>query len=189
MKRHARGLFYVFGATLAILSVRPCSAADLQQQGIHWRKSYHAAAQEASRTHKPMLMQVTASWCGACQSMFSQTFSDNTVVERVNSSFVPFQIDADRHAELISALGVQAFPTTIVIDSDLTILSRIAGFRPSTSFGDALAAAAQKSANRNPTTTKADPSTRARPVSLEQPANSSGDGGLVATVLRLINGR
>lgn len=198
MKRHARGIAFALGIILAAGAAEPGFAGDAQGRGILWRKSYYEAAQEAARTNKPMLMQVTATWCGACQSMFSQTLSDSAVIERINSSFIPFQIDADRHAELISALRVQAYPTTLVIDSDLTILTRLSGFQGSGSFRESLAAAARKSAERNRSTAQAEPASGARPVKLDesgsQPEKSPAEhstsffteANLVALALRFL---
>lgn len=186
MKRHAHGVALLFGFLSAVGAASAVSAAD-HGQGIQWRKSYSDAARESARTNKPMLMQVTSTWCGACQSMFSQTLADPSIVEQVNSSFVPFQIDADRHGKLISALGVRAYPTTIVIDGDLKILARLAGFQGSTTFRDSLAAAARKSADRNAATAKADPAAD-RPVTLDRAADEFGDVGFVAALLRIIQG-
>jgi thiol:disulfide interchange protein len=188
MKRISR-VAVVSSLALAMASAHSgtLSAADLEAGAIRWRSSYYDAAQEATRTNKPMLMQITATWCGACQNMLSSTLSDGTVVEQVNATFIPFRIDADRHAELVEQLQVQSLPTTIVIDPDLTILSRLAGFRGSASFADALVEAARRHSSRAQAATSGDGPREggaAQPVSY-----SRTDGaGLRSIVLRLMGG-
>ena len=96
---------------------------------IDWRTSYRHAAEEAAREGKPLLVRVTASWCGPCRQMKQLTFTDTRVIDLVSSGFVPLIIDADEHPELVAGFRVEAYPTTIVVAPDLTILKRMAGFQ------------------------------------------------------------
>ncbi len=101
---------------------------------IQWKTSYRRATDEAVREGKPVLVRVTASWCGPCQQMKQLTFTDSRVVELVQSNFVPLLIDADEHPELVSSFKVEAYPTTIVISPELTIVKRLTGFQSASSL-------------------------------------------------------
>ena len=106
------------------------TAAAGQAAEIAWRTDYDEAVHESARLKKPILIEVTAPWCGYCKQMFGQTFADQRVVEQVNRSFIPIRLDAARDSELVDALRVESFPATIVVASDRKILKRIAGFHP-----------------------------------------------------------
>lgn len=103
-------------------------------QSIDWSTSYPSAADEAVRTGKPMLVRITASWCGPCQQMKQLTFTDSRVVELARSSFVPLLIDADANTDLVARFQIEAYPTTLVIAPDQSILKRMKGFQSADSL-------------------------------------------------------
>jgi thiol-disulfide isomerase/thioredoxin len=99
---------------------------------IDWRTCYRLAADQAAREGKPILVKVGATWCGPCRQMKQLTFADSRVIELVRSDFVALSIDADEHPELVTGFRVEAYPTTIIVAPDLTILKRMAGFQSAT---------------------------------------------------------
>ena len=150
------------------LGVIPAEAQDYggveKAPSIDWRPSYRRAVDEATREGKPLLVSVTATWCGPCRQLKQLTFTDSRVIDMVQSSFVPYLIDADEHPELVTGFGVEAFPTTMVIAPDLTILKRMSGFQ---SAGDLIANMAPLA-----TTSIRNQHDSNEPVSALQPANA-----------------
>jgi thioredoxin-related protein/YHS domain-containing protein len=124
------------------LAVIPAEAQDaggsITVRSIEWRTSYRRAADEANRDGKRLLISITASWCGPCRQMKQFTFSDSRVIDLVQSNFVALKIDADEHPELVTGFGVQAYPTTFIVDPDLTILKRMGGFQSAGSLLETL---------------------------------------------------
>ncbi len=59
---------------------------------IVWESDYQAAATRAKASNKPLLVDFSASWCGACQELEHKTFSDPRIV-REGSRFVPVRVD------------------------------------------------------------------------------------------------
>ena len=76
---------------------------------IDWRTSYRLAAAEAARDGKPLLVRVTANWCGPCRQMKQLTFADSRVIELVQSGYIPLIIDADENPDLVAEFRVEAF--------------------------------------------------------------------------------
>lgn len=109
---------------VAVLLGKSAMAAE-----VSWRESVDEAMSESARDDKPMLVMVSARWCGYCQKMLRQTFSNPAVAARVNGRFVPVMIDADRDSELVQKLKVQGMPTILIVAPDRRILGRISGFQ------------------------------------------------------------
>ncbi|MBX7136239.1 MAG: thioredoxin family protein [Fimbriimonadaceae bacterium] len=88
-------------SVLAVLLVSVLQASPAVAQEIAWRTDVDEAMSESAREDKPMLVMVSASWCGYCRKMLRQTFPDPAVSTRVNSQFNPVLIDADREQALV----------------------------------------------------------------------------------------
>lgn len=99
------------------------------QAGIQWRTELRAANQESIETGLPILMKLSADWCGACQQMKRQTFADPALADLVNNDFIPIEIDIDRHEALARQLRIESIPTTLVISPDGEIVARQVGFQ------------------------------------------------------------
>jgi len=116
-----------------LLSLSECHFANAEEEPdrrlIAWRTSYTKAAEEAVELEKPILIEFTAVWCGACRQMQQLTFSDRRLVDYVDSAFVPLVLDADQYSDLVSGFRVEAFPTTLVVSPDLKILKRFTGYQ------------------------------------------------------------
>jgi thioredoxin-related protein/YHS domain-containing protein len=99
------------------------SAAEVQ-----WKKDLRQAAALASEQNKPMLVMVSAPWCGYCQQMLKTTFRDEKVAGHLNQCFVPVYLDADEYPELVEKLEVEGLPTTLIISPEMKVLERHAGY-------------------------------------------------------------
>lgn len=98
-------------------------------KSISWTTAYQSATEQSSKEGKPVLVRITATWCGPCQQMKQLTYTDARVVSLVNANFVPLMIDADQQPELVSSFKVEAYPTTIVMAPDLSISKRLTGYQ------------------------------------------------------------
>ena len=123
----------IFVCALAALVWLVCAEANAASRAgrVGWRTDFRAASRAAAQQRKPMLVVVTAPWCGFCRRMFQETFTDANVIAQVGADYLPVMIDFDTNPELTEKLQAYALPTTLVISSDNRILSSISGYQTS----------------------------------------------------------
>ncbi|MDC7220908.1 MAG: thioredoxin family protein [Spirochaetales bacterium] len=101
-----------------------------------WTVSMAEAAAEAEASGKMILLNFTGSdWCGWCQKLEQQVFSQPEFLSWANDNLVMVFIDSpssivlddplvEQNQLLQQALGIQGFPTVFLLGSDLTPLLR-----------------------------------------------------------------
>ena len=99
------------------------------REAVKWRTDLKQAETEVQKTGKPLLLQFTATWCVYCHRMLKESFTAQDVVTLVNQRYIPIQIDADRHPEIVRALRIDSFPTTVIISADRKRLRKISGYK------------------------------------------------------------
>lgn len=105
---------------------------------VAWYQNFRQAAREAERLQKPLLVEITASWCGYCRKMEQETLSDAEVVRHIQRCFVPVTVDADREKQLVKLIGIEGLPTTVIISPELKVVRRITGFQNAPEFNSHL---------------------------------------------------
>ncbi|MDA0589959.1 MAG: DUF255 domain-containing protein [Planctomycetota bacterium] len=104
------------------------AANSADAEGVAWQRDLKKAAAESERTGKPILLQVTAEWCGYCKKMLRETFPDEQLAKKINECFIPVVLDADENEEIVDAIGITAFPSTVIISPDLDVIGQVRGF-------------------------------------------------------------
>lgn len=105
------------------------AGSHLTAAEVKWNKDVKQAAQRAVREKKPMMVMVSAPWCGYCQQMLKTTFKDQVLVEHINNGFVPVYLNADEHQEIVQELKVDGLPTTLIITPEMQVVKRFSGFQ------------------------------------------------------------
>lgn len=85
---------------------------------VDWLPWNAAAFARASREGKPVLLSITASWCGACREMDSTTYADPAVAALIGARFVPVRVDTDRRPDINERYNLGGWPTTAFLTAD-----------------------------------------------------------------------
>ncbi|MEZ4219732.1 MAG: cytochrome c biogenesis protein CcdA [Polyangiaceae bacterium] len=125
------------GAFLVILGFgKP--AQSLSWEHVDWKE----AQAKASREKRPLLVDFTATWCGACKQLERETFSKPEVAQEAGR-FVAVKVDAtdDEDPQVTAAMQsmkVVGLPTVLVYDSSGNEAVRCTDFVPAGPFLDAI---------------------------------------------------
>jgi len=88
------------------------AAAATASTRVEWRSWGPDAFSEAADTDTPILLSLSATWCGACHEMDARTYSEPRVAANINDSFVPIRVDVDRNPRVRERYAMGGFPTT-----------------------------------------------------------------------------
>ncbi len=105
------GLSLVFATNSFLATV----AAE--EAPANWQSDFQAAQELAKEQQRPLLVAITASWCGPCRQMRQLTFTDERIKQLVETKLVAVAVDADHYPSVVSSLGISAYPTTIFFDA------------------------------------------------------------------------
>lgn len=97
------------------------SSADPSKQLLTWGHDEVESQTKAHTEKRPLLVDFTAEWCGACKKMSKETFDDPRVREKAGH-FVAVKIDATNDDDpkveaVMKKYAVVGLPTVVVYDS------------------------------------------------------------------------
>ncbi|MFT3768026.1 MAG: cytochrome c biogenesis protein CcdA [Minicystis sp.] len=90
---------------------------------LAWEHSEEVAIAKAKAEKRPILIDFTATWCGACQELAKDTFADPRVQARaVEANFVAVKVDATNDEDpqvdkIKDKYKVKGLPTVVIYDS------------------------------------------------------------------------
>lgn len=95
---------------------------------IKWIDSAATAVKQQRDTGRPLLIYVTADYCGYCRKMERETWADPKVSQRIQESVVALKVDAEKNPELVKRLEVEGLPATLLFDSEGHLVQRLSGY-------------------------------------------------------------
>ena len=82
---------------------------------ISWRDWNEDAFEAARSEDKPVLLTLGATWCHWCHVMDETSYSDERVIELVNSRFIPVRIDVDQRPDISLRYNQGTFPSVALL--------------------------------------------------------------------------
>jgi len=85
---------------------------------IEWQEWNATVFARAARERKPVLLSLTAAWCGACHEMDRTTYADPRVRAIVGERFIAVRVDTDRRPDINERYNLGGWPTTAFLTAD-----------------------------------------------------------------------
>src|SRR2546428_383588 len=90
---------------------------------IQWLEWGQTAFDKARSSGKPILLDITGSWCHWCHVMDETSYSDPAVISTVNKNFIPVRVDTDKRPDVNRRYNLGGWPTTAFLDGDGRIIT------------------------------------------------------------------
>ncbi|MBN2443695.1 MAG: thioredoxin family protein [Spirochaetales bacterium] len=112
------------------------------KDGINWVYKHAEGLDEARRLNKNLFVLITApDWCGPCRNLEETTLQESTVIDFLNTNFIPVQIrdtiNGERNPELWT-YDFEGYPTYLVATPEQEVLYQDAGTISAPAFLSAL---------------------------------------------------
>lgn len=103
---------------------------------VHWTPIELASA-AALRSHRPILYEFSATWCGPCHLLEREVFMDAALAAKINNRFIAVKVIDRQHEDgrnepavqqLMDRYRVDAFPTVVIAASDGQPRDKVRGY-------------------------------------------------------------
>jgi thiol-disulfide isomerase/thioredoxin len=113
--------------------------------GIRWERHFEEALRKARSTHKPLMIDFWAEWCGWCQRLDQTTYLDPDVI-KLADGFVAVKINSEgspREQEVALRYDVASLPTIAFVSPGGRLITRLTGYQGPGQFPRTLEVARQ----------------------------------------------
>ena len=111
-------------------------ANKINIQGLTFFTEVKPALLDAKSQGKPVFVYARSKYCGACKQFEAETFTNSSVIDKLNKDFILISIDVDEQKTETRNFKIRVTPTEIFLDSNGTEIKRILGYRTNQTFLD-----------------------------------------------------
>lgn len=101
-----------------------------QEKGVDFQKlTFREALDKAAKEGKMVFLDGYTTWCGPCKYMSEKVFTRQALGDYMNPRFVCVKFDMEKGegVELNKRLGIQAYPTFVLLKPDGTVYHKLVG--------------------------------------------------------------
>ncbi len=84
---------------------------------IKWYDDFELAKVEAKKVHKPIIVMFTTSWCGVCNMMKKDVFTDKNIIKKQSGNYVSVMLDKE-FDDIPKRFKVFGTPTFYFLDEE-----------------------------------------------------------------------
>ncbi len=103
---------------ILLVFILAAAAVPAFAEEIDWINDYDRGLAKAGSVRKNMFVLITApSWCGPCQWMEANTFTDETLIRYINRNFVPVRVEDTKNEKRnpdLDHFSFSGYPTVFV---------------------------------------------------------------------------
>ena len=104
-------------------------AATLIGADITWQETFAHAQAKAKKESKPMLVIITTEQCRWCRKFEATTLSDDEIISKINTQFVPLHVTRDKSV-YPKTLSAKMVPMSYFLDESGKVLYSMPGYWP-----------------------------------------------------------
>ncbi|HMB44448.1 MAG TPA: thioredoxin fold domain-containing protein [Candidatus Methanoperedens sp.] len=105
-------------------------------QGLAFFTEVEPGLLDAKSQGKPVFVYARSKYCGACKQFEAETFTNSSVIDKLNKDFILISIDVDEQKTETRNFRLRATPTEIFLDPNGTEIKRLLGYRTNQTFLD-----------------------------------------------------
>jgi thiol:disulfide interchange protein DsbD len=105
-------------------------------QGLDFLTEVEPGLLDARSQGKPVFVYARSKYCGACKQFEAETFTNSSVIDKLNKDFILISIDVDEQKTETRDFRLRATPTEIFLDPNGTEIKRFLGYRTNQTFLD-----------------------------------------------------
>jgi len=103
-------------------------------KGLEFYTTLGPALEDAKVQDKPMFVYIRSEYCYWCKKFEEETFTNQSVIDRLNKDFILVSIDTDTQMNEVKNFMVRGTPTGIFLDPNGTEIKRVPGYRETEIF-------------------------------------------------------
>jgi protein disulfide-isomerase len=102
-------------ATLSAWALLLAAGLATAQEGVRWAEDYRAAAEQAARERKLILLHFESDSCPPCRKLEANVFPRRDVAEAIEADYVAVKVNVDKTPELARRYTVPRWPMDVVV--------------------------------------------------------------------------
>ncbi|MCB9032926.1 MAG: thioredoxin family protein [Chitinophagales bacterium] len=119
----------LFFTLISILILSTSVAQNFDASQFYTKGSYDEVHEIANQQNKKLMVVFGAKWCIPCKKLENEVFTNQEVNQYLHDNFVVLKADVDyfEFMDLAEEHNVTIYPTTMIFDSNDSILERFSG--------------------------------------------------------------